>query len=109
MPAEFTLTCPGVTIEPAALAPPAAAPSADKGDPPEAARACTDYYNVLDALFDSSAVAESDKGLAAPFKLRRTMYDCTKGRRSCASTVEMITRKRKGNPLPAGFTLTCPR
>jgi hypothetical protein len=108
MPAELTLTCPGVTIEPAAVAPPAAAPRTDKPDPPEAVRACTEYFNVLDALFDNT-VADSDKGLVAPFKLRRTMYDCTKSRRYCLSTVEMINKKRNGSPLPTGFTLTCPR
>jgi hypothetical protein len=104
LPPEFTLTCPGSTAEQPV------APSANaKPDPPEAIGACSDYYRVLDSLFENAGMAESDKALVAPSKLRRTMYTCGKSRRYCLNTVEMINKKRRGNPLPAGFTLTCPQ
>jgi hypothetical protein len=105
LPPEFTLTCPGSTAQP-----PAAAPGNDRPDPPEAISACSDYYRVLDALFDNTGdgrLVESDRALIAPFKLRRTMSTCGKSRKYCLNTVEMVNKKRKGNPLPAGFTLTC--
>jgi hypothetical protein len=116
LPAEFTLTCPGAAPEspvtasaPAAASAPAVASANDKIDPPEAISACSDYYRVLDSLFEDGKLAEPDKLLVAPSKLRRTMADCGKSRRYCLNTVENIGRKRRGIPLPASFTLTCPQ
>ncbi|MGP0090122.1 MAG: hypothetical protein ACLPKB_09230 [Xanthobacteraceae bacterium] len=107
LPTEFALTCPGSTAEQPGV------PSAnDKAEPPEAISACAAYQHVLDYLFDNTGegkTAEADKILVAPSKLRRTMSDCGKSRRYCLNTAEVVNRKRRGNPLPAGFTLTCPQ
>jgi hypothetical protein len=110
LPAEFTLTCPGAAPEPPVVASaPVTASGNDRVDPPEAISACSDYYRVLDSLFEDGKLAESDKLLVAPSKLRRTMADCGKSRRYCLNTAENIGKKRRGIPLPASFTLTCPQ